>query len=72
MKSQKWKIIVIKDPQLRRVRTNLRVILKEAIQSELRRLGYLMDLYSRKKVLTSSQEKRESMLIKISNNLLHF
>jgi len=45
MRSQKWRTIIIKDSKLRRVRTSLRVILKEAICSELKHLGHLEDLY---------------------------
>ena len=80
MRSQKWKNIIIKDSNLRRVRTGLRVIPKEAIRSELRRLGQIENLYRNKRVLyiekgidrrlTTSQDKRDNMLIEKSNELL--
>ena len=80
MRAQKWKTIIIKDSNLRRVRTSLRVILKEAIRSELKRLGQLEDLYRSKRILyiekginrrlTLSQRKREITLAEKSDNLM--
>ncbi len=64
MRSQKWKAVIIKDPKLRRIRTSLRVILREAIHTKLIHLGKLKELYGNKKKLTPSQENREIMLIK--------
>ena len=73
MKSQKWKVIVIKSPTLRRIRTGLRVLLKEAIYFEFERLGRLRDIYREKRLdgkLVPSQKKREGVIIRKSNDLL--
>ena len=73
MRSQKWKAIIIKDSKLRRVRTSLRIILNEAIRSELRHLNKLQYLYIEKRVakkIIPSQSKRDVYLTKRSNELL--
>jgi len=73
MRSEKWKEIIIKDSKLRRVRTILRVILRKVIISELNRLTQLDYLYTKKRInnkLTPSQNKRDSQIIKKSNDLL--
>ena len=80
VRSQKWKAISLKNPVFRRVRTSLRVILKEAIRSELKNLGHLEDLYRNKRIgyiknginrkLTPSQRRRENMLADKSNRIM--
>ena len=74
MKSGKWKAIIIKDPKLRIVRENLRLLLKAAIDSRLSHLSHLEDLYRKKRIsykLTPSQWNREVSISKMINNLLH-
>ena len=73
MKSKKWKIVQLKDSKLIKIRTNLRKLLKEAIRSEIKRLGNIRILYRMKsdnKKLTPSQWKREISLIKKGDELL--
>lgn len=73
MRSQKWKVITLKNPKLRLIRTNLRVILRKSIERELKRLSHLRDLYRKKGLdgkLVPSQERRENELINQSNDLL--
>lgn len=71
MKSKKWKIIRIRTPQLRKLRTNLRTILRLAISDELKRLRELRSLYiDNLPNLTPSQRKRNNYLSNLSNNLL--
>ncbi len=72
MKSDKWKAIIIKDAQLRKIRKNLRVLLKSAIDIEISRLRGLENLYRKKRIssnLTPSQWKREITLSRMSNRL---
>lgn len=73
MRSEKWKALVLKTSKLRRVRTSLRLVLRKAVQDELRLLNHLRDLYRKKQLngtLISSQAKREDFLIKEANDLL--
>ncbi len=70
MKSKKPRLIVLKDPKLRKIRTNLRIILKLAYYSESKRLDRLEDLYFEKNTLTPSQQKRKSELIRMNNALM--
>ncbi len=73
MRSQKWKVISLKNPKLRLIRTSLRVILSKSIDKEITRLGYLRDLYREKRLdgkLVPSQERRENELINKSSDLL--
>jgi len=73
VKSKKWKVIYIKRPQLRQLRTNLRTILKLAIEDYLNKLSSIEDLYRRKRneiKFTPSQWKREIQLSRMGNDLL--
>ncbi len=70
MKSKKPRLIVLKDPKLRKIRTNLRTILKLAYYDESDRLSRLGDLYREKDTLTPSQQKRESQLVRKNNALM--
>jgi len=69
MKSKKPRLIVLKDPKLRKIRTNLRTIIKLAYYNERERLGCLADLYIQK-TLTPSQQKRRSELNRRNNDLM--
>ncbi len=70
MKSKKWKVIRIKNPQLRRLRKNLRTVLKLAVSDELKRLDLLWDFYfDRFSVLTPSQIKRKDSLRTMGKDL---
>ena len=71
MKSDKWKAIVIKDARLRKVRKNLRELLKLAIKSDIDRLNKLRHLYMDKDRLTPSQWKRKVSFSRAVNDLLH-
>ena len=74
MKSKKPRLIALKDPRLRKIRTNLRIILKLAYIDESDRLSRLADLYREKNIrkgLTPSQQKRETELIRINDKLYH-
>lgn len=71
MKSKKPRLIVLKDPKLRKIRENLRTILKLAYDDESKRLSQLTFLYLEKNILTPSQEKRETQLIKMNDKLYH-
>ena len=70
MKSLKVKKIILKNPRLRTIRRNLRIVLKLAVSSELERLRHLRRIYCDKRHLTPFQDKRETFLIKTSNALL--
>lgn len=48
MKSKKIRIIQLKDPQLRRIRKNLRDIIKLAVKDEVRRLDEIANNILRK------------------------
>lgn len=70
MKTDKWKAIVIKDAQLRRIRKNLRTLLKLAIDKEVARLRELKHLYWDKDGLTPSQRRREVSIDRAVNKFL--
>ena len=73
MKSKEPRLIVLKDPKLRKIRENLRLILKLAYLDESKRLSCLEDLYREKYIqigLTPSQQKRKSQLIRKNNYLM--
>ena len=74
MKSKKPRLIVLKDPNLRKIRENLRTILKLAYDDEWERLYKLAHLYLEKDVqkdLTPSQRRREAQLDRGRNKLYH-
>ena len=71
MKSKKIHKIVLKNPRLRRIRNNLRIMLKLAIEKELNRLDQLKGLYVFKNKLTNSQKKRRSQIWGEWNRLYH-
>ena len=71
MKSKKIRKVTLKSPELRRIRDNLRIILKLVIKDKLSRLSRLETLYFSKKNLTPSQQKRKSQLSKEWNKLYH-
>ncbi|MFW9987612.1 MAG: hypothetical protein ACFFC3_03070 [Candidatus Odinarchaeota archaeon] len=62
MKSKKIRKVVLKTPNLRKIRNNLRIILKLAVKEELDKLYEREELYSNKRYLTPSQQKRKSYL----------
>jgi len=73
MRSQRWKILIIKSPILRRIRTSLRIILVNAVHDELKRLNKLRDLYRQQHQngkIVPSQRKREGYIVQESNKLL--
>ncbi|KKN15375.1 hypothetical protein LCGC14_0986710 [marine sediment metagenome] len=70
MKSKKPRLIVLKDPKLRKARENLRTILKLAYYDERERLRNLNHLYFEKDTLTPSQQKRDIQLGRMNNNLM--
>lgn len=73
MKSKKWRVITIRNSQLQRVRRNMRLILKLAIDKKLDRLRKLTDLYKERRLrggMVPSQRKREIFLIKSINKLI--
>lgn len=73
MKSDKWKAIVISDTRLRKIRKNLRLLLKLAVENEFNRLKSLENLYRSKRLsigITASQWKREVSLSRAVNKLL--
>jgi len=73
MKSLKIKKVILKNPHLRRLRKNLRIVLRLAIQDKIRRLGKLEDLYlekSKLRKLTPSQKKRQSQIIQLGDRLM--
>lgn len=69
MKTLKVKKVILKNPRLRTIRCNMRIVLKLAVYSELERLRHLKRIYYDKQHLTSSQDRRETYLIKTSNAL---
>ncbi len=62
MRSKKIRKVTLKTPSLRRVRDNLRIILKLAVKKELRKLDKIYYLYKYKRILTPSQQKRKIQL----------
>lgn len=71
MKSKRIRKVILKTPELRRTRNNLRVILKLAVKDRLSRLSSLETLYFDKKNLNPSQQKRRSQLRKEWSKLYH-
>ena len=71
MKSLKVKKVILKNPHLRNLRKNLRIVLRLAIQDEIRRLDRLEDLYINKRKQIPSQEKREIQISRLSDRLMH-
>lgn len=71
MKSKKIRKIILRTPSLKRVRNNLRIILKLAVEEELSRLSRLKTLYFKKDRLTPSQRRRRGQLSRRWNNLYH-
>jgi len=73
MKTDKWKVIVIKDPRLRRARKSFRTLLRLAYLTEKERLRQLQDLYRQMDIkgrkLTPSQRRREIMLSRLKDEL---
>ena len=67
MKSHKWKIINLKSSRLRRVRSSLRLVLKEAVFSELRRLNRIKYKGSPNTHLSHDQE---IILVQQASNLM--
>lgn len=70
MKSKKTRLIALKDPKLRKIRENLRTILKLAYYSERERLRNLEHLYIERDSLTPSQQKRNIQLGRMNNDLM--
>lgn len=65
MKTEEWRKVTLNDSRLRLIRTKSRVILMRTIQSELKRLRDLMNLYRDKRLegkSTPSQFKRDKGL----------
>lgn len=72
MRTNKWKTVIIKSREFRRLRKNLRTILKLVYNTEINRLIKLGRIYTEKlPSLTSSEWKRKSNIIRLRNNLLH-
>ncbi|KKM04849.1 hypothetical protein LCGC14_1760090 [marine sediment metagenome] len=71
MKSKKPRLIVLKDPKLRKIRANLRTILKLAYNDERIRIRDLEHLYTERETLTPSQQKRDIQLGRMNNELYH-
>ena len=74
MKTSKVKKIILKNPHLRNLRKNLRIVLRLAIDDKIRRLSKLNKLYlekSRQRKLTSSQKSRQSQIIHLGDKLMH-
>ena len=70
MKTDKWKIVINKNPNLRRLRKNLRTVIKLAVYDERRHLRHIRRLYLEKiPNLTPSQKKRNNNLLRLSNEL---
>lgn len=81
MKSKRWRPIIIKDIRLRLVRENLRTLIKLAVDTEIKRLDYLEDLYRQRHInhrQTPSQwnrelsiyDKKESVMASLNNSIL--
>lgn len=71
MRSKKIHKIVLRTPCIRRVRNNLRIILKLAVKEELNKLSRLEDLQFKKEKLTPSQQRRKGQLSRKCNELYH-
>ena len=75
MKSKEVHKVILRTPRMRRVRNNLRILLKLAVKSELNRLSAHKHLYYNKKLmigLTLSQKRRYYQLQKESNKLSEY
>lgn len=67
MKSKNWRPIVLKNPQLRQIRTNLRIVLGLAVKEKTYRLLRLGMIYTEKSYalgLTRSQKRRKKSINK--------
>ncbi len=74
MKSLKVKKVILKSPHLRNLRKNLRIVLRLAINDEIRRLSKLNKLYlekSRQGKQVPSQREREIQISRLSDKLMH-
>ena len=74
MKANKWKKIIIRNPNLRQLRKNLRSVIKFAVDDELKRLRQIGYLYTNKRIekgLTPSQQKRSFAISKLKRDLRH-
>lgn len=73
MRSKEWKIIIVKDLRLRKIRKNLRTLLRLALHTQYEKLRKLRSLHRNKRILgkqTPSQRRRQVALIKMIDNLL--
>ena len=70
MKSLATKKVILKNPNLRNFRKNLRIVLGLAISDKIDRLNKLENLYLQKKRRTPSQWKREIQISLLKNRLL--
>lgn len=72
MKSKKIRIIQLKDPQLRRVRKNLRDIIKLAVKDKIRRLDEIaMNILRKGRPMTPEEHKEFSKFSRKSDKLLN-
>ena len=74
MKSLKVKKVILKNPHLRNLRKNLRIVLRLAIQDEIRRFSKIKNLYLQKGIQgrkVPSQRKREIQTSWLSDKLMH-
>lgn len=74
MKSLNVKKVILKNPHLRNLRKNLRIVLRLAIDDKIRRLDKLNKLYlekSRQGKQVPSQKKREIQISRLSDKLMH-
>lgn len=73
MRSMKWKVIIIKDSHLRKIRRVLRTLVKLAIHTQFEYLRKLRSLHRNRRILgkqTPSQWKREVALSRMIDDLL--
>jgi len=71
MKSKKIRIVKLKDPKLRRIRKNLRDIIKLAAKKEIRRLHEIQGIYLKKwKSKTPEERKKFSEYSRKGNKLM--
>jgi len=71
MRSKKIRKVILISPALRRIRNNLRIIIKLAVKEELHKLSNLKGFYFRKAKLTPSQQRRKAYLKRRWNRLYH-
>ncbi len=72
MKSKNWRPIVLKNPKLRQIRTNLRIVLNLAVEEKSDKLFRLTQIYYEKcrtQGLTRSQQRRYEQIRKTRNRL---